>query len=71
MDENIVLNFWKKYYEADLLDRHKIIEELGPLKELMSMRNDREIDDKLFKHVLIMWFKTYIDDLLEVMGDLK
>lgn len=59
--EDQVYLFWKKYEEADFLDREKvlapIVKNFLPLSELK--------DKKMDEHVLLTLLRSYFDDLLD------
>ncbi len=61
--EDLPYSFWKKYDEADLLEREKI---LAPI--IKNFNGICEIKEKKLRtHVLRSFLQGYFDDLLEYM----
>lgn len=59
--EELPYSFWKKYEEADLLEREKILKPI--IKNLMPLFDLKE--EKLRKHVLLNMLQGYFDDLID------
>lgn len=59
--EDLVYRFWKKYEEADYLEKEKILRPI--IKNFMSLYNLKE--EKMRKHVLSIALQGYFDDLIE------
>jgi hypothetical protein len=67
----MVEKFWKKYVEADILERAKIIEKLVqfPLwKETFTMVNDEKIPEHIRIHAMATILQGYFDDLIDYMN---
>jgi hypothetical protein len=66
----MVMKFWKKYYESDILDRIKITRKLAKfplIRETISMYNDKRIPPYIKNQSLATLFQGYFDDLIEYM----
>lgn len=50
-------DFWKRYVEADELERHKILDEL-------KIEKDK---NGFYKHFTTTLFQSYLDDLIETL----
>ena len=61
--DDIVYDFWKHYLKSDILIREDLIQHTGLMQELIRMRTDKKVTNKLFKHVLVMTIQGFIDDL--------
>jgi len=59
--EDLPYSFWKKYEEADLLQRDKIIEPL--IKKFLRMYDLKDI--KLRKYTTTSFLRSYFDDLID------
>ena len=59
--EDLPYSFWKKYEEADLLERDKILEPL--VKKFLRMSNVK--DEKLRQHTITTFLRSYFDDLID------
>lgn len=66
----MVMRFWKKYYESDILDRIKITRKLVafPLfQETIAMCNDKSVPEHIKINSSASLFQGYFDDLIEYM----
>jgi len=61
--ENIVYDFWKRYEDADLLDREKVIEPI--IYNFMQAAN---MPKKFREDIIKMNLMSYFDDLIEYMS---
>lgn len=59
--EDLAHKFWRKYEEADFLDRDKLLEPI--LKNFLPMAKIK--DEKMLKHILKLQLQSYFDDLIE------
>lgn len=59
--EDLAHKFWRKYEEADFLDRDKLLEPI--LKNFTPMTKIK--DEKMRKHILTTYLRSYFDDLIE------
>ena len=57
--------FWKKYENADLLDRTKILKKIIP--KVCDFIHSKELTKHQKDLMLVGYFKSYFDDLIEYM----
>jgi len=59
--EDLPYSFWKKYEEADLLERDKILEPI--VKNFLPIIKLKE--EKMKSHILTTYLRSYFDDLID------
>ncbi len=59
--EDLMYTFWRKYEEADLLKRRKLLKPI--VKNFRSIINIKE--ENVREHTLETFLQSYFDDLLE------
>jgi hypothetical protein len=69
--DDIVTDWWKKYYDADVLDRAKMIENLGLVNDMINMKNLTMLEDDLYKHSIITFIQCYFDDACDVLPNIN
>ncbi len=62
-------DFWKEYYEADFIKREKLLERIA--KAFDNFFSEKIKDKKLRKRTMIMLLRSYFDDLIEYMEEIK
>ena len=72
MEDDIVTKFWKKYIDADCMERDELFKNLPFVKEFLSGKIDTVIKDKkAYEHLFVLGFKSYVDDLIDYMYEVK
>ncbi len=68
METDLSVEFWKKYFVADILEKRELLKTLPILKNVYELKG---LEDSLFEYCFLSLIKDYVDDAVKAALSLK